>query len=243
MQKHSNKQAYIFILILSAIAAVILASASQFLKNRIELNMEKDVMKNILTAFELSQKPECAKDILSCYKKYVKSYVVDANGKKATSKIDHKKIDITREITKKKQDQRFPVFVKMKDNKIYAYCFPIIGKGLWSTLYGYVALEKDINTILGITFYKHAETPGLGAEIEKDWFRKNFKGKQIYDAKGKLVSIKVIKGQVTDKTEDKIHKVDGISGATITADGVTKLLKKSLSLYKPYFKYLKEERK
>ncbi len=243
MQKHSNKQAYIFIIILSAVTAIILASASQFLKAKQDLNMERDMKKNILSAFELTKSQECMKDIVACYNKNVKSYVVDSSGKKSTSKIEPEKIDILRQAGIKKQLQRFPVFTRVKDGKVQAYCVPVIGKGLWSTLYGYLALKKDVNTILGVTFYKHAETPGLGAEIEKEWFLKNFKNKKIYNSKGELVSIKVIKGKVNPKSATLIHEVDGISGATLTADGVTKLLKSSLRLYKPYFKFLKEERK
>ena len=82
----------------------------------------------------------------------------------------------------------------------------------------------------GITFYNHGETPGLGAEIEKDWFQNNFLGKKIKDLSGKLVSIEVVKG----KSGDNIHAVDGISGATITSRGVTDLLKHDLEKYSVY---------
>ena len=107
---------------------------------------------------------------------------------------------------------------------------PISGKGLWSTLYGYFALEMDMKTVKGITFYKHGETPGLGAEVEKKWFQNNFIGKKIFDENSNLVSITVYKGS----SGDDIHGVDGISGATVTSNGVTNFLKSILNNYKPY---------
>ena len=88
-----------------------------------------------------------------------------------------------------------------------------------------------METVKGITFYKHGETPGLGAEVEKPWFQENFKGKKIFNEDGELVSIKVYKSS----SGDDIHGVDGISGATVTSDGVTNFLKSTLSNYKPYF--------
>ncbi len=114
----------------------------------------------------------------------------------------------------------------------------ISGKGLWSTLYGYFALENDLNTVMGITFYKHGETPGLGGEVEKKWFQENFVGKKIFDQTGELVSIKVVKGKVNDvySGEALNHGVDGISGATITSRGVSDFLKRDLLRYGQYMK-------
>ena len=88
-----------------------------------------------------------------------------------------------------------------------------------------------METVKGITFYKHGETPGLGAEVEKPWFQNNFVGKKIFDKNNDLVSITVYKSS----SGDDIHGVDGISGATVTSNGVTSFLKSTLSNYKPYF--------
>jgi len=128
------------------------------------------------------------------------------------------------------------------DGAIAGYALPIVGKGLWSTLYGYLALEKDLNTVLGITFYKHGETPGLGGEISEAWFQENFRGKKILDADGKLRSISVVKGLVHERIHDegqKRHFVDGISGATITSKGVTAMLAETLEIYQAYFSKLR----
>ena len=125
-----------------------------------------------------------------------------------------------------------------------AYAFPIVGKGLWSTLYGYFALEGDLNTVRGITFYKHGETPGLGGEISKPWFQENFAGKRILDDDGSLVSVSVVKGFAADQYSDPgdlEHHVDGISGATITARGVSAMVKEALEQYEPYFSSIRSQ--
>ena len=112
-----------------------------------------------------------------------------------------------------------------------ATIIPISGKGLWSTLFGYFAIDNDYNTVRGITFYKHKETPGLGGEVDKDWFQNNFVGKKIKDDDGSLLSITVAKG----KSGNNIHGVDGISGATITSRGLSEFLLRDLKKYLPYF--------
>ena len=106
-------------------------------------------------------------------------------------------------------------------------------------MYGYFAIEPDAVTVKGITFYRHKETPGLGGEVDKEWFKNNFIGKRLVDNDGKLVSIEVIKGFVSDKDPEAYRKVDGISGATITCKGVTTFLKKDLNKYEPYFKKIR----
>ena len=110
---------------------------------------------------------------------------------------------------------------------------PISGKGLWSSLFGYFAIDaNNFSTVKGITFYAHGETPGLGAEISAEWFQSNYIEKEIYSGED-LLSIKVAKAGMADK--NNLYEVDGISGATITSNGVTTLLKRDLVRYEPYF--------
>jgi Na+-transporting NADH:ubiquinone oxidoreductase subunit C len=114
------------------------------------------------------------------------------------------------------------------------FAFPISGKGLWSMLYGYLSLESDLETIAGISFYKHGETPGLGAEIEKPWFQRQFRGKKLYE-EGAPTEFSVLKpGSKLDETS-----VDGISGATITGKGVQALIRKDAASYASYFNQIK----
>jgi len=114
------------------------------------------------------------------------------------------------------------------------YAFPISGKGLWSMLYGYLSLNADLETIAGISFYKHGETPGLGAEIEKPWFQSQFKGKKLYED-GTATDFSVVKpGSPLDETS-----VDGISGATLTGNGVQALIRQDAAAYADYFNSIK----
>ncbi|MEL6106028.1 MAG: Na(+)-translocating NADH-quinone reductase subunit C [Planctomycetota bacterium] len=98
---------------------------------------------------------------------------------------------------------------------------PVYGKGLWSTLYGYLALKGDLNTIQGLTFYEHAETPGLGGEVDNPKWKAQWEDKKLFDSEGDPAAI-VFKGTAP---RGDIHAVDGLSGATITSRGVTVLIR------------------
>ena len=106
-----------------------------------------------------------------------------------------------------------------KDGKADMYVLPIFGKGLWSTMYGFLAVGADGTTIKGITYYQHGETPGLGGEVDNARWKALWPGRRIFDDKGTL-AIKVVKGQAGPVAEAP-HKVDGLSGASITSNGVT----------------------
>jgi Na+-transporting NADH:ubiquinone oxidoreductase subunit C len=119
---------------------------------------------------------------------------------------------------------------------------PVRGKGLWSTMYGYVALDADLRTIDGISFYEHGETPGLGGEIENPAGLAGWHGKKIYDAQDK-VAIKVAKGAGKAKGEAASYEVDGLSGATLTGNGVERLFHFWFDRqgFKPFLKRLRKE--
>ena len=99
---------------------------------------------------------------------------------------------------------------------------PVRGYGLWSTLWGFLALEGDFNTVAGLGFYEHGETPGLGGEVDNPKWKALWHGKEIYDDGD--VAIDLVKGNVTSSTPNAEHKVDALSGATLTSRGVGNLL-------------------
>ena len=99
----------------------------------------------------------------------------------------------------------------------------IRGYGLWSTLHGFLALESDLTTVQGLGFYQHAETPGLGGEVDNPRWRGQWPGKQVYDENGN-VAIRLVKGGADSTGPDASHQVDGLAGATLTANGVNNLL-------------------
>jgi Na+-transporting NADH:ubiquinone oxidoreductase subunit C len=115
------------------------------------------------------------------------------------------------------------IFLRRAGDEVDAIVLPVEGMGLWAKMYGYVALERDARTVRGIAFYEHAETPGLGAEIENPEWRAQWRGRLAFDERGKP-RIAVKKGKAGPVTEDPYH-VDGISGSTLTGDGVTHLLR------------------
>jgi Na+-transporting NADH:ubiquinone oxidoreductase subunit C len=200
--------------------------------------------KNILKAVKLlDSKKISQKETLDSYNKYIESFVVNSQGEvvdlpEGTSVED---IDPEKEDTKPEDERLYPVYVKQDNSQISAYCIPIIGKGLWSTMYGYLALEPNVNKILGITFYKQAETPGLGSEVESEGFQNKFIGKEIWDAEDNLVSIKILKLEPAADSPNIKHEVAGISGATKTGEGVMNLLLKDLTKYENYFRKVTEE--
>ncbi len=114
------------------------------------------------------------------------------------------------------------VYLIKNESGLQQVILPIRGKGLWSTMYGYVALDADLQTVHGLAFYEHGETPGLGGEIENPTWLAGWHGKKIYDDQGKVV-LRVVKGVSKAHDEAALHEVDGLSGATLTGNGVERL--------------------
>jgi Na+-transporting NADH:ubiquinone oxidoreductase subunit C len=115
-----------------------------------------------------------------------------------------------------------PVYLLREGGEIEEIILPVYGKGLWSTMYGYLALAPDGRTIRGLRFYEHAETPGLGDQVDKPGWRAQWDGKLAYGENG-APRIEVIRGSV-QPGPDTEYQVDGLSGATLTGRGVTNLL-------------------
>ncbi|HDY98390.1 MAG TPA: Na(+)-translocating NADH-quinone reductase subunit C [Pseudomonas sabulinigri] len=114
--------------------------------------------------------------------------------------------------------------VEDEQGEIETVILPIHGYGLWSTLYGFMALESDLKTVVGLGFYQHAETPGLGGEVDNPSWKKQWTGKVVYDESGD-VDISVIKGGVDNNSPNAEHQVDALAGATLTSRGVENLVR------------------
>ena len=141
-------------------------------------------------------------------------------------------IDMANAIKTESMEREVPLYVAQLEDQTY-YIVPLRGKGLWGPIWGYLSLEADGNTVVGANFAHKSETPGLGAEITTPMFTEPFKGKQISDA-GEFKSIAVVK----KGTANNDYAVDGISGGTITSNGVDEMLKDCLKPYASYFKNL-----
>ena len=238
--QHSKPYSIGFILIITALFGLLLALAASALRERQQFNEEVNVKRNILMAVGvLDRDREMELDeIDAMYRESVRSFAVDPEGT-IVEGVSGEALDL--EVVLQNPDtsqHRYPVFLATDAGGSTVYAIPVFGKGLWSTLYGYLALEADLETVRGMTFYAHGETPGLGAEIEQAWFQDNFVGKKIYDA-GELRTIRVVKGTVENRIQnlgDRDYYVDGISGATITGRGVSNLLETKVALYEPFFR-------
>jgi Na+-transporting NADH:ubiquinone oxidoreductase subunit C len=233
--QQSNTYTLLFTAIVTIILGFMLSLAATSLKERQELNITIDIKKNILRSLGFSEnddEPWTLNNIQDIFERNIESFVVDSGG----SKVPGMSVDNI------VQTDQYPVYCShISGGVIDGYAIPISGKGLWSTLYGYIALEADGITVKGITFYKHGETPGLGGEVEKEWFTSNFVGKKIVDDNGKLVSIEIIKGEVDERSPEAYHQVDGISGATMTSKGLNAFLKTDLEKYEPFFQRIRKE--
>ena len=221
------------------IVAVLLSLAAIGLGPLQTKNVRIEKMQNILGSIGVVSKPSEAE---SLFTKYITEQVVLNNkGVPVISDVTAFDIDLKKEMDKAKTGQAdkqlFPLFVCNKENKLY-YIIPVRGKGLWGPIWGYIALEEDHNTIYGVSFGHKGETPGLGAEIEKEAFQKQFIGKEILDESGNFVSVKVKKGGATPGNP---HEVDAVSGATVTSGGVSEMLQRTLASYIPYFQNIEKK--
>ncbi|WP_116128125.1 FMN-binding protein [Lewinella sp. IMCC34183] len=167
-------------------------------------------------------------DVLRIFDEQVEQLVVNSAGEPVTD-ADFASIDLAKEYKKPEAQRIYPVNIFDLDGDKY-YVFSVRGNGLWDAIWGNIALASDLNTVTGASFDHAGETPGLGAEIKDNaGWKSQFEGKKIYDG-DQFVSIIVRKGGAVDME----HEVDGLSGATVTGDGVTKMLYNGLKAYQPY---------
>jgi Na+-transporting NADH:ubiquinone oxidoreductase subunit C len=233
---HSNRYTLLFVFIVTVVLGTLLSVTKENLKDKQEDNLRADVNKTILRSLDFLEEegsPWSNEKVEEIFNNSVMALCVDLEG----NKIDNVVLE---EVDIEKDVERLPVYLKVVEGELQGIALPVAGKGLWSTVFGYIALGPDLDTVLGIQFYKHGETPGLGGEVEKEWFTNNFVGKKIRNVDGEIIGIKVLKGKVDYSKEDAIHQVDGISGATVTSNGVTVFLKDDLKRYEPYLNKIKE---
>ncbi len=178
-------------------------------------------------------------EVLGIFDKQIEQVVLDMEGD-VLDGVKAEKVDMAKEKKKPETDRQLPLYVYNTDDGNKFYILSVRGNGLWDEIWGYIALEQDLSTVVGASFDHKGETPGLGAEIKDNpVFARQFKGTKIFDADGNYTSINVRKGGAKDRT----HEVDGISGATVTADGVGEMLYRGIKYYQPYFNKIKSPSK
>ena len=235
----STSKTLVVALALCIVCSVIVSAAVVILKPIQEINKTLDRKRNILAAAGMLEKNATAEDINKQFSD-INTRVVDLNtGKFADDAVDlarydplkaAKDPDLSEALTTKqdvakisRREQYAVVYlVENPQGDIEKLILPIRGYGLWSTLYGFIALESDGNTIAGLGFYEHGETPGLGGEIDNPRWKAFWPGKQVY--RDGEVEIGLVKGSVDPADVDASWEVDGLAGATLTSKGVTNLV-------------------
>lgn len=255
--QQSNGYIIGFVLVLCVLIGGLLAGVSSFLGPAQQKSIEFETKSQILAAVRsLVEVPEGA-DVLAIYEKRITSIVVNYTGDEVKqdakgNPIVAEKVDILANYKKQPEERLYPVFRLVNENDqsdIEAYIVPVYGSGLWDKIWGYVALDAGVETIVGTSFDHKGETPGLGQRIATTEIQDRFIGKKIYDESGKLVSVRMMKGEhgggqsSIEYYKDEPHEVDGMSGATLTGNGLSQMLKSYLQGYRNYFKKLKASAK
>jgi Na+-transporting NADH:ubiquinone oxidoreductase subunit C len=248
--QQSNGYIIIFTVVLTIVVGGLLAGASQFLGPAQQRSIELDTKSSILNAVRNQVKIEKGDDILAIYDKRISSLVVDFDGNeiKTDAKgnpIVAEKVNILKNYKLDPKDRQYPVFKLISEidpNDVEAYILPVYGAGLWDKIWGYVALDSKLHTIVGVSFDHKGETPGLGQRIATAEIQDRYAGKEIFNENGELVSVDMMKGEhgggatSIQYYDGQPHKVDGMSGATLTGNGLNEMLKTYLTSYQSYFK-------
>jgi len=238
MDRDSNRHTYLFAGIMVVTIAFVLSFTSESLKELKLDNVKKEKMQNILSTVGVNVTRDESEDL---YNQYIIEELSLTHNGDIDQEVNAFNIKLALEIKKDLDNQRFPLYIANLDNTKY-YIIPLRGNGLWNAIWGYIALKEDINTIEGISFDHQAETAGLGAEITEDWFINSFNDEKILNSNGEFVGIYVSKSNNDPDNIDKNdNEVDAISGATVTGDGVSDMIKERLENYLPYFKNITNE--
>ena len=245
MENKTDKNSYtiIFATVMVIIVGALLAFLATYLKPRIDENKRLEKQQNILYAMGINDNDEKSVVFISTgevagkFEKYITKQIV-IQGDNITEDNEAYLIDLKKEATLAKNGavRRLPLFIGEKDGEKY-YIVPMLGKGLWDAVWGYVALDKNL-VVQGVFFDHKGETPGLGANINQRFFMDDFTGEHIVDG-DTFKGITIYKGNADPKNERKDDfRVDAISGSTITGDGLTAMIMKDLRMYMPYLQTL-----
>lgn len=238
MQLNSVKYTVMFAAIVCMACSIMVAVSAVALAERQETNRKVYKQRNVLMAAGIIKDGQRVSnaEVIKLFKENIEPKLVNLKtgeyvqeGDPATyNQIEARDDPARSEVAPPNESsiKRVPkiglVFHVIKDGKVDAVVIPIEGYGLWGTLYGYLALEHDGNTIRGITYYDHKETPGLGGEVDNPKWKALWPGRKGYDEQGSP-AITVIKGKAGEVGQDP-HHIDGLSGATITSNGVTHMM-------------------
>lgn len=230
----SNFYIFMYASVMVIIVAALLSLAATGLKPLQDKNEEiakkLDILNTVGLGMEVGEAESKNDYVEAEFEKFItESFVVNSKGDRVEG-VDAFTIDLKKENVKEVDERTLPVYVCTHANGAQNYIFPVLGKGLWGPIWGYVALNSDFVSIAGVVFDHKGETPGLGAEINTPPFQDQFIDKKIFDSSGKFVSIQVNKigFPVTESS------VDAITGGTITSKSLEAMLYDCLSVYESF---------
>lgn len=242
--------------LVSLVCAVVISSAAVLLRPVQQANEKLNRQINILAAAGMYDAGMSADEVRNTFETIEHRFVDLDTGEyvQMPESYDMHQASSDPELTQKLSVNEDPAGIRRRpdvgevylardqDGTLKRIILPVHGYGLWSTLYGFLALEADVNTVAGLGFYQHGETPGLGGEVDNKSWKALWPGKKVYDEDGD-VAIQVIKGKVDKTTSDREHKVDGLSGATLTTNGVNNLIRYWVSEdgFGPYLERLADD--
>ncbi len=243
--KESTQKTIIVALLLCLVCSVIVAASVVLLRPIQEKNKALNLKQNILAAAGLLKENATPAEVETSFER-ITAKLVDLDtgeyvlpesiGVASAIDYDQKSASKNPKLSQvlpgeqdiasiKRREKYAKVYLVEDAGSIETIIVPVHGYGLWSTLYGFVALEKDANTVAGFGFYQHGETPGLGGEVDNPKWKGQWPGKKIYDFDvNEEPQIELIKGSVDVSMPGAEYKIDGLSGATLTSRGVTNLI-------------------
>lgn len=238
MAKFSTGYTFGFATALCAALALAVASASMGLRPIQQVNERRDLQEKILGALGLPEDGSIdlqGEAIDTMYAERVEVIVVDDEGSVLSDKTLSDVLVERKEAKEQGREAHFhPVYLRKDGESVGAYAIEMAGKGLWGPVSGYLAIQPDGETVLGATFFAPKETPGLGYEITADHFTSQWVGKKIY-GDGGARPIRVVKGAAELACADAVeYCVDGVSGATLTSNGVDRMVADAIETYNPY---------
>ncbi len=232
----SIKKTLTVALLLCIVCSVIVSGAAVALKSQQAANKDLDRKTNILAAAGLLEPGKSVDELFA----QIKPRVIDLNTGEYTTEVNANSYDqlkaakdpaMSKVLSNsediagiKRREQFATVYLVEKEGKLDRIILPVRGYGLWSTLHGFLALESDANTVIGLGFYQHAETPGLGGEVDNPKWKALWPGKKVFAEGSMNPALEVIKGAVDPASAGAEYKVDGLSGATLTSRGVSNLV-------------------
>jgi Na+-transporting NADH:ubiquinone oxidoreductase subunit C len=238
-QKESTARTLVVALLVCLVCSVFVAGAAIALKPTQVENRQLDKQRSILAIAGLGQPGMSSAQVKDMFNGTVAAKLVDLQTGEFSDAKDPQTFDPLKAAKNpklssvlsadediasiKRLENYTTVYVVEKDGRLETLIMPVRGYGLWSTLYGFIAIKGDLNTIAGMGFYQHAETPGLGGEVDNPKWKDQWVGKTLYNEDGEL-SIAVVKGGVDPQSPKAEHQVDALAGATLTSNGVDNLL-------------------